>query len=56
MSIDKNKTTALTVEVQLRDTEVFNKMLDILKDITEDNNIDITIRERYRKRILDIIE
>jgi hypothetical protein len=47
---------ALTVNIKMTDIEVFEELLDLLRDITEDKRIDGHIRLEISKKILAIGE
>lgn len=53
--IHKPKNDKLTVNVSLKDTDVFEKMISILKDITFDEDIPKLKRLEYYNRVLEIL-
>lgn len=46
----------LTISVNIRDIDIFNDYLNIMKDLIDDTRIDSTIREEYRDKILQLTE
>lgn len=46
--------SVLTVDVRLKDTDLFNDVLEILKEVLLDNEIPREIREKYLGKAIGI--
>ena len=56
ISFKEDIVASLEVIVRMKDLDIVQKMISILKDIAEDERTSLEIREEVKNKVLDLIE